>query len=57
MAIHGNVFDLFFSFGKACGTILFAVATGALFPAAWAGNMGQCSVYLSLMFMTLPICL
>jgi hypothetical protein len=36
-----------FFFGTACGAIKFAVALSQLFPAAWAGSTGQCSVYLS----------
>jgi len=37
-----------FLFDTACGTIMFVVATAQLFPADWTGNVGQCSVRLSL---------
>jgi hypothetical protein len=54
------------SFGTACGTIIFVVALVHLFPVAWAGGIGQCSVSLSLWlfvinsvlahFVNLPFC-
>ncbi len=35
------------SMGTECGAIILQWPLAQLFPAAWAGSMGQCSVYLS----------
>ncbi len=40
-------FYLDFCFGTACGAVRLQWPLAQLFPAAWVGGMGQCSIYLS----------
>jgi hypothetical protein len=47
----------FLCLGTACGTFMIAADTGQPLPAAWAGGVDQCSVYLSLMSMSTRVCL
>jgi len=47
MAMPMDCFCFDFCFGTACGDIILQWPMAKLFPPAWAGGTGQCSVHLS----------